>query len=140
MEREVIALRDQRRLVDAVRAELVLDRGRRRVLVLIEHAHPEAAPSAGDRLPDSTEPSDSQGAAGEVAPEEAHHLPAVEAALPNVPVRLDDAPRRREQQREREIGRRVGQDARRVGDRDVVAGSGGQVDVIVADGDVCNDF
>ena len=51
-----------------------------------------------------------------------------------------DFSRNREQQREREIGRRVGQHAGRVRHHDAAARGGRDVDVVVTDGNVRNDF
>ena len=140
VEREIVAGRDQRCFVDTPRAEFFFHRGRSRKFVRIDDLHAEAAPAPRDCLADAPEAGDAERAAGEITAQKAHHLPAVKAPLPNVTIRREHAPRSREQQREREVRGRVGQDARRVGNGDTVARGGGHVDVVVADGNVGDDF
>ena len=66
--------------------------------------------------------------------------PPLPAAAPNQPIAFGDAPRDAEDQRPGEIGGRLGQHVRRVGDDDAALARRGDVDVVVADGDVRNDL
>ena len=72
-------------------------------------------------------------------PEHELEAPALPPSGPHEPVPFGDSSRDVEDERPRDVGRRVGQDVRRVGDDDPARARRGDVDVVVADGDVRDD-
>ena len=62
------------------------------------------------------------------------------AAAPNQPLAFPDASRDRQDERPRELGGRLREHVRRVRDDDAARACGGNIDVVVADGDVRHDF
>ena len=69
-----------------------------------------------------------------------HHHPLAEAPFAHVTIGRNDVARHGEQQRPGKVGRRVGEHAGRVGHDDAAARGRGDVDVVVADGDVGHDL
>ena len=105
---------------------------------VVEDGHPEAGGPPSDRLADPPEPHDPEGRAVDVGPEQEHRTPRRPAAGPDEAVALGDPPRGGKDERERQVRGRLGQDPGRVADRDAATGAGGDVDVVVPDGEVAD--
>ena len=77
--------------------------------------------------------------AGELHAGQEVERPSLPLAAPQQPIALDEPPRDREDQRPRELGDGFGEDAGRVRDDDPAGARRGDVDVVVADGDLTDD-
>ncbi len=131
---EVIALAQQRLLVDPARAERRFEIGREPGAVVIDHLHAETERAAArDRLADAAHAEDAERGAMHVGAAEKIVRPALPLAAAQEMFALGDAPRRGEHQREAEVGGGFGQHVGGVGDGDAARRAGGHVDVVVAD-------
>ena len=126
--------------LDAARPELRLLLRRRRMHVVVEDPHPEAATAARHLAADAPEPDDPERRAVDVDAHQQHRPPRAPAAVANVVDPLGDPARGRHEQGEREVGGRLGQDAGRVAGRDAAPGAGVDVDVVEADREVAHDL
>src|SRR5207302_1448807 len=108
--------------------------------VVIEDAHAEAETAASDRAADPAEADHAEGLAVDVGAPQEVPFPRLPLSGARIGVGLDDPAGGGHQQREGEIGGGLGEDVGRVGDDDAASGGGGDVDVVVADGDVRDDL
>ncbi len=74
-----------------------------------------------------------------LAPEQVVHVPAPAGATADHALALAEPAHDHQDQRHRDVGRGVGEHAGRIGDEHPAGGAGGDVDVVVAHGDVRDD-
>ena len=104
------------------------------------HVHREREGALCDRLADSSHADDPERRSRELGTQHELRIPGSPRTAKKGVAGLDDSPRRREQQREGEISGRVGQHTRCVSGRDTPPRDGWHVEVVIADGHVCNDL
>ena len=101
--------------------------------------HAEGSGALRHRLPMRPEPDDAELPAAQLHAEQLVERPSLPVAAPQHPLAFAQPAGHGQDQRQREIGRGIRQDVRRVGDDDAPLTRGGDVDVVVADGDVGDD-
>ena len=120
-------------------AELGLERRVDRGSGRIDDLHPEASRAPRDGLPDPPKADDSERRPVDVRAEQEHRPPRRPLPSLHEPRRLGDPAGGSQDQGEGEIGRRLGQRAGGVADGNAPGGTGGHVDVVVANGVVADD-
>ena len=139
MQRHDVGCREQLLEVDDPGADAVDDTGVGFRATGEQHLHAEGGRPAGRREPDRAGPDDAERPAAQPGAEVPRHAPA--PWLPRADPSLGgaEAAGGHEHERHREVGGRVGEHPGRVGHDDAALPASGDVDVVVADGDVRDD-
>ena len=139
VERDEIGFGEKRVERAILRAQFALDLGRNSMAAGINHAHAKTLRAARDGLPDSTESDDAERFAEHVGAAKLIEIPREPFAGARERIGFDDAARDGEQQRPRQVSRGFVENAGRVGARDLAAAERGEVEIVIADGDVGDD-
>src|SRR5262249_39252444 len=107
--------------------------------VVVEYLHAEALRAAGDGLTDAAKTDDAEGFSPHIGPAVVIEIPALPVPRPDILIGFNDAARDGEHERPSEGGGGLVEDAGSVGDEDAAASAGGNVHVVVANGNVSHD-
>ena len=125
---------------DITRVECLLLFRRQASAVVVDHRHVEAMGASGHLLPDATHAQDAERGVMYVGAEELFELPTGPLAIAQIALRLADAACCGEDQGPGEVGGGIVKHARGIGRHHAMLGTGGEVEIIEADGDVAYRF
>lgn len=126
--------------LEASRAELGRSVGGHVARARVDDVHPEGPGAPGHRDADPAGADDAERLAAQVHAEQVEHAPLPRGAGPDDALALAEAARRHEHEPEGGVGGRVGEHAGGVRRDDAAPGARGDVDVVVADGDIGDDL
>jgi hypothetical protein len=139
VQRDEVGFGEERVHVAVYGVKLLFDVFGDALAAVIDDFHAEALRATGNSLADAAEADDAERFPPDIGAAVLIEVPALPVPCPDILIAFDDTASDGEHERPGEVGGGFVEDAGGIGDQDAAAGAGGNVHVVVTDGNVSDD-